>query len=315
MIASQDVQTHWDRWHAVTSVIQGGFETRPSGSRDDFRGTFQRFSMMGLNYCSIETNARGLYRGLELDNGERKDFCLVYQGRGRSVVRQARRMAVLDPGDMVLLSPYESAEFVNKGTIRQLSFRVDQASLTKAINGDTDLLCRAIHGESALGSLLSATLMQIHTRSRELKQSEGPGTSLDAAVASLLAVALSETGSGRDATEGNELISTMTVIRFIDTNLRNTNLSPAYIAAKLNCSARHIHRAFEGTGTTAASYIRETRLKACAEELRSPKFAHDSISDIAFRWGFSDISHFSRSFRSALGMSPRDYREAMLVAH
>lgn len=315
MIVSQELHSHWERWHNLTKAIKGGFETRPAGAREEFRGTFQRFEMMGLNYCSIETNARGLCRGIEADNGERKDFCLVYQGRGRSVVRQARNMAVLNPGDMVLLSPYESAEFVNKGVIRQLSFRVDRKALSDRTGSEAELMCRPLRGESALGSLLSAMLMQIHTRSTELAQAQNADTSLDEAVASMIAAALSGPGAVRDTRHGDELISTMTVIRYIDSNLRNANLSPANVARALGCSARHTHRAFEGTGTTAASYIRESRLNACAEELRQAKHAHDSISDIAFRWGFSDISHFSRSFRGHFGMSPREYRETHLVAN
>jgi AraC family transcriptional regulator, positive regulator of tynA and feaB len=32
------------------------------------------------------------------------------------------------------------------------------------------------------------------------------------------------------------------------------------------------------------------------------------IGEIAFSWGFSDQSHFTRRFRAAYGMSPSDYR-------
>lgn len=309
MLDSQESRSHWDRWFEATSAIRGGFETRPSGNRDDFRGTLKKFEMLGLKYISVETNARGLFRGVDPTGSDRDHYCLVYQGRGRSVVRQARRMAVLDPGDMAVLSPYESCEFVNKGVIRQLSFQVNQQALKEALGSDGDLLCHAIRNESALGSLLSATLLQVHTRSSELTQLQGSGASLATAIISLTAAALGNDDDTAKARQGDDLISTVSVIRYIDTNLRSTSLSPANIARALGCSARHIHRAFEGTGTTAASYIREQRLSACADELRDPQYAHDSISDVAFRWGFSDISHFSRSFRSQFDMSPRAYRE------
>ena len=35
-----------------------------------------------------------------------------------------------------------------------------------------------------------------------------------------------------------------------------------------------------------------------------------SITDIAYRWGFSDAAHFARMFRERFGMSPRRYRES-----
>jgi AraC-like DNA-binding protein len=36
--------------------------------------------------------------------------------------------------------------------------------------------------------------------------------------------------------------------------------------------------------------------------------AHRMIGEIAFSWGFSDLSHFSRRFRDAYSMTPGDYR-------
>jgi AraC-like DNA-binding protein len=35
---------------------------------------------------------------------------------------------------------------------------------------------------------------------------------------------------------------------------------------------------------------------------------HRTMSDIAFSWGFSDLSHFGRSFKKAYGISASEYR-------
>ncbi|MCJ9728672.1 AraC family transcriptional regulator [Bradyrhizobium sp. PRIMUS42] len=35
------------------------------------------------------------------------------------------------------------------------------------------------------------------------------------------------------------------------------------------------------------------------------------MTDVALRWGFNDLSHFSRSFRRRFGMSPREYRNLL----
>lgn len=316
MISRQDGIRSWDRWKDATSTISGGFETRFSGTKDEFRGTIQRFQLLGLSYASIETNARGLYRGITESEEADRHFCLVYQGRGRSVIRQSDGMAVLNPSDMVLLSPDQPCEFINKGVIRQLSFRIKETILREKLGDKAMPILTPIRGDSGVGALLSALLTQIHSRSGDLRVQTVESMSLPIAVASLLTAALETTEAAeRNVCDRNDAISTMTVLQYVDTNLRNSNLSPAYIAKALGCSARHVHRAFEGTGTTATSYIRERRLIGSSEELSDPQYAHDSISDIAFRWGFSDISHFSRSFRSQFGVPPSEFRATSFTLH
>jgi AraC family transcriptional regulator, positive regulator of tynA and feaB len=52
--------------------------------------------------------------------------------------------------------------------------------------------------------------------------------------------------------------------------------------------------------------VLERRLLRCAKDLGAAVDVR--ISDVAFRWGFGDISHFNRSFRQRFGFSPREYR-------
>jgi hypothetical protein len=52
-------------------------------------------------------------------------------------------------------------------------------------------------------------------------------------------------------------------------------------------------------GRTVGEYIRERRLVCCRRDLADASLAHQSITSIAFRWGFSESSSFSRAFRQA----------------
>jgi len=303
----------WDRWNEATGKIVGGFETRLAGPASSFRGSLQRFSVLGINYASIETNARSTFRGADLAGRPERHHCLVYQARGRSMVKQGQRIAMLNPADMVLLSPNESCEFVNRGLIRQLSFNIPEQILFDRV-GSTDIPTTVpIRSDSALGSLVATLLLQVHSRSNELSAF---GTrALDVVMASLVSPLLQEArgDAGEDLGDASDMVSALTVTRFISSNLRNANMSPRYISRALGCSVRHVHRAFEGAGTTVSAFIKEQRLLASAEELRSQRCAEDSITEIALRWGFSEVSHFSRSFRNQFGMSPREYRECAIA--
>jgi len=55
-------------------------------------------------------------------------------------------------------------------------------------------------------------------------------------------------------------------------------------------------------------WVSEKRLLVCQMDLASAWSASESISQIAFRHGFIDMSHFSRAYRRRFGMSPRESR-------
>ena len=98
------------------------------------------------------------------------------------------------------------------------------------------------------------------------------------------------------------------VQRHILQNLHNPCLSPKNVARAEGLSVRHLHRLFAAAGISLGNWIRLRRLECCAIDLRDPSHAHETITEIAFRWGFSDSSGFSRAFRAVHGQTPRDYR-------
>jgi AraC family transcriptional regulator, positive regulator of tynA and feaB len=51
------------------------------------------------------------------------------------------------------------------------------------------------------------------------------------------------------------------------------------------------------------------RLQRCRQALEDPLQNHRTVSEIARGWGFSDMTHFGRSFRAMYGVLPRDFRK------
>lgn len=93
--------------------------------------------------------------------------------------------------------------------------------------------------------------------------------------------------------------------RFIERHLLDDTVTPAAIATAHGVSTRTVNRIFNATGQTVSEVIRVRRLARAREEVTE---SDHPISVIAHRWGFSDTSHFSRSFKAHYGSSPTDYR-------
>lgn len=92
--------------------------------------------------------------------------------------------------------------------------------------------------------------------------------------------------------------------RFIRGHLGEEDLSPGRIAAAVGCSRATLYRLFAERDLPIASYVRELRLQGAMAALSSNPGS--SVSAVAARFGFSDLSTFSQSFRRRFGISPRD---------
>ena len=95
--------------------------------------------------------------------------------------------------------------------------------------------------------------------------------------------------------------------RMMETYSGNPQLTASSIAIAIGCSRAHLYRAFATQGLTVADVLREIRLKKAQSLLqdRRPR----SLGQIAAQSGFADQSSFSRAFRAAFGITPRQWRE------
>ncbi len=92
--------------------------------------------------------------------------------------------------------------------------------------------------------------------------------------------------------------------RFIRDHLGEDDLSPSRIAAAIGCSRATLYRLFAERELPIAGYVRELRLQAAMTVLANQPGS--SVSAVAARFGFSDLSTFSQTFRRRFGISPRE---------
>jgi AraC-like DNA-binding protein len=98
---------------------------------------------------------------------------------------------------------------------------------------------------------------------------------------------------------------------FIEAHLGDPDLGPDSVATAHFISTRYLHRLFERESLTVSEWIRRARLARCRRDLADPRLAERPIGEIARRWGLVAPAHFSRAFRAAYGISPRELRRAL----
>lgn len=102
--------------------------------------------------------------------------------------------------------------------------------------------------------------------------------------------------------------STAAIIAYCRQNLHRHQLSPRCVAAHFDISIRTLHLRFEAFGQSFNRWLLDARLDVCGATLRLSPQKRGSISEIAYRWGFNDLSHFNKTFRRRFGMTPSQWR-------
>lgn len=95
--------------------------------------------------------------------------------------------------------------------------------------------------------------------------------------------------------------------RHIERHLDSDQLSPERIAAEMGISRSGLYRLFLEDGGVSA-YVQGRRLDKCFDELLLATGQRIGIAELAYRYGFSSESAFSRAFRLRFGASPREVR-------
>jgi AraC-like DNA-binding protein len=94
----------------------------------------------------------------------------------------------------------------------------------------------------------------------------------------------------------------------IDSRLTDPALNAETVAAAAGLNVRGANRLLKEEGTTIDRLIVSRRLDRCRRALEDRTQSRRTVSEIAYAWGFADVSHFARRFKAAYGCSPGEYR-------
>jgi AraC-like DNA-binding protein len=115
-------------------------------------------------------------------------------------------------------------------------------------------------------------------------------------------------GDGKPRVSSARSLALLNLRAAVEARLADPALDAGMVALAAGVSVRYANAVLAQEGTSITRLIQERRLARCRQALDDPLQSHRTISEIAYAWGFSDMTHFGRRFKAASGLSPRDYR-------
>jgi AraC-like DNA-binding protein len=274
-----------------------------------FAGTIVTDRLGYLRISRMEADAKRVSRTQALIERSPEDLVAVYlQVAGTAVFVQGGRRTEVGEGALLLYDTALPYSFVHPQRFTAHVFHLPRQVLGVA---DSDL--RLVTGTAVdTGHGFGAVLLPFLDTLAASAPSYPPavGHRLAGHVVDLFATLIADRAhlaatrpdAGREHLVHN-------VRTHIDRNLANPSLSPESIARAHRISVRYLHRLFEGEGVTVGRLIQQRRLEECGRELARRGRVIPTVSAVAQRWGFVNPAHFSRAFRAAYGLSPREWRD------
>ncbi len=248
-----------------------------------------------------------------IGNGSAEYFLLSVQVEGLASISQDGRQVGLAPGDSVLYDTLRPYRLSFERDMRQHILRIPRDIVLSAIPDMGDAVARRIPGSFPLGMLLGSTVGHYIKCAQTLQEDER--VALSSTLVDLLTVTVGKFDTIRSQMEPQGRASTRArVDAFIAAHLGDDHLDVAAISKATGLNTRYLHRLFKETGSeTISRFIMRCRLEHCAAELADCN-QRKSITELCLDWGFTNSAHFSRSFRSEYGCTPRDYRKRAMTA-
>jgi AraC-like DNA-binding protein len=279
---------------------------------DNFRASVRSREYDGISLSQVFAGSHQVDRPLNfIHSGERQFFKLSLQLSGTGLIVQDGREAALLPGDMAIYDtsrPYSMA-FDNEVESLVLIFPHDL--LKVPADAISQLTAVRMPGDSGMGQMVGPFLRQL---GQNLNQFSGhSGSRIAHNVLDLVSTLVyTELDLDNTVRPHSNLSLMMEIQDFIEKHLGDPELNPTRIADAHYISTRRLHYLFQAEGTTVTAWIKGRRLEHCRRDLRDPSLAHETVMAVGQRWGFVDSAHFSRTFKSAIGVSPSGYRHAVI---
>ena len=274
----------------------------------DFEGRMSTLRAGDVVLTRLEANRHRVMRSASLVRASEVGYLkIVAPYIGCAGVEQKGREAWVTPDQWSIYDTTDSYAVANPVRVEHLIVMLPKQRLVERGLSLDPLMARRLGGTGGMARLALETMRSAY---RELPgMSEAGARGVGDAITQLVHLSMLDlAGIGTAVTQREALRER--IKQHVMAHLGDAALSVDSVALALNCSRRHLYNAFSEEPDGVAGYILHRRLEACRKSFDDRANDHRSITDIAFSFGFSNMAHFSRVFRSHLGLPPSDYRRA-----
>jgi AraC-like DNA-binding protein len=290
-------------WAGALAKLCGPLYACPLGT-SALDGHINYTNLSRLTLCHIEVSRHRIALPAEWAKfGEHPVVKVLFQTQGTSIFEQDGRSITIEAGDCLAYDVSRPHVITSEQFTRHDVVIVPKALARQRGLAPLRMPPQKFSARCGAPRLAHEFMLSVFKEVSKLS----PAAELDVAstLLDLLTVPMRETSRSFGQLDANALRARAKA--FIEANLSDPGLTIEQIAADVGCTKRYLHLLFSDEGITLSQYILHARLENCRRELASASDAQ-TLTEIAFSWGFSSSSHFSRIFKKLYGVPPSVFR-------
>jgi len=276
---------------------------------DENQALDAKIELVTLSNVSISkfrsTTARAFRKRSDIARDTTEHFVFVFITEGEMFFNQLARCGTLTAGQYVMLRSGEPYELSCLKPSRAVTMHLPIADVEDRYKLAHLHCAKAFESDVALFPMIASTMRSIGSVPTSTREALCQDLRNQVIELILLLLRAERTQSNIGGTSGSEGLL-LRLIGYIEQHYMNAELSARGAAKEMGLSVSHLHRVFSSHNLTFGTTMRDTRLAHSYELLSSSEGTISNVNEIAFKVGFLDHSHFSKSFKAAFGVSPTE---------
>jgi AraC-like DNA-binding protein len=292
-------------WNALNSETFAAMEITPRNV-NAFSGELRREPIGALTLMDVHSDAvRIRHTQSHIGRVTTPSYLLLTPLQGDFQMHFGRQPPQrVATGEYCLLDHAQPYELQHGDAVRVLCLDIPRTALNALLPRPQAAVGRVMRAESTVSRLVAVLLRDIAVEIMT-PTSTRIAPMLAQGILGFVAAAYAEES---EITLPMAAARRLALLACIDRRLPDPQLCPADIAREAGVSPRRLRELLAEGGESFSVYVLRRRLEHCAQMLRDASWRHNSITEIAFRAGFNNATHFGYAFKQRYGRTPRDFR-------